>query len=224
MTKRKKKKEELTEEQRKTIMELEELKQREVTEQKLKDAGVDPSTDLQDTDDKQISFKDMGPWLIRLRNGFKLKYKKHHLLIRMEMRSGDHEEFLVDAQNFYGFKFKEGFYLFDNELKYYVASSKIYAMDFHQDYCLPIRRRIPLSEISKVLESLPDMEIENATNPKVLQKFAISKIAEGVMQGQQMSDMFKKITIMLVIIMISSFITAILMLNESGVLSNLKLW
>ena len=68
----------------------------------------------------------------------------------MELTNGFHRTFSVKEKE-EGFIFKGKKYLFDDESKYYNIDAKLYAFDYHEGLVLPIRRKIPTTEIKKTI-------------------------------------------------------------------------
>lgn len=144
------------------------------------------------------------------------------MLINMELRNGMHRQFFTFTQEPI-FRFMKGCYVIDGDLKYYNVDAKCFALDYHQDFTLPIKRQLPASNIKKAIESSGTVEVENSTNPLTLENLIISKIAEGVMKGRQIDEFFKQIKLMLIITMIAAVIHLLLFINASGVLKDMKI-
>jgi len=114
------------------------------------------------------------------------------LLIMMELRNGDHDCFTIQTATD-NFQYKKASYIIDTGLKYFNIPAKMYALDYHQDIALPVKRSIPVGTIKSVLESKQlDVNTEYAINPDTLERFIYSKVAEGTMAGQGLQDWFKK--------------------------------
>jgi len=162
-----------------------------------------------------------------------IKYWKSHLkdkwfpqksvLINMELANGMNRHFLILLKPDNSFRYNKKMYLTDNESKYYVIDSKMWAYDFHEDFALPIKRKIPLIKIKKTLENSKISEIEYATNPSTLERFTIAKIAEGIMRGQQIDEFFKRIQLLMIITMAAAVIHLILFMIKSGMLQQIKI-
>lgn len=168
------------------------------------------------------------------------------ILVNMELLNGFHRLFLV-TENDEGFKYRGNKYLFDNEAKYYLIDSKLWCYDYHEkftlpvkrniiidpkkrktleikeEYGLPIRRRIPLTTIKTSLEQSGMTEVEYATNPSTLERFTISKIAEGIMKGQALDEVFKFLKMMLILAVVGIYIHLVLYLFKSGALQAVKI-
>lgn len=143
------------------------------------------------------------------------------ILINMELETGFHRTFIV-KENDSGFIFKKKKYLFDDEHKYYNIDAKYYCFDYHEGLTLPVRRKIPLTEIKKTIESTDEIDVEYAINPSTLQRFMTAKIAEGVMKGVQIDEFLRKLQTFIVVIMVVSIVHLALFLYASGILKNLK--
>jgi hypothetical protein len=144
------------------------------------------------------------------------------LMITMELRNGQHDCFVVvpTGQSFF---YKKGTYILDNELKYYHMGARMHALDYHQDFAMPIRKSIPVNEISKALASSQVSEIIYATNPLTLENFLVSKIAEGIMKGQQIDEYLKQMKLILIITMVSSVLMLLLFVVKSGMLQGVRI-
>lgn len=163
---------------------------------------------------------------------FTLKYWKYRymdsshadktLLVNMELLNGFHKLFLV-MESDGGFRYKKKKYLFDNVSKYFVIDAKLWCYDFHEDFVLPIKRIIPISDIKKAIELSGYTQVENATNPKTLERFLKAKIAEGIMKGQQIDEWFKKMSLLLLVIALTSIIHLCLFLFKTGMLQSIKI-
>ena len=161
-----------------------------------------------------------------------IKYWKAHLLerfnpettalISMELMNGFHRLFVVKEKD-EGFQYRGKKYLFDNEAKYYIIDSKLWCYDFHENFTLPIKRKIPLTHIKKSLEHSNISEVEYATNPATLERFTISKIAEGIMKGQAIDEFMKQIRLLLIIAMVTAVIHLALFMFKSGMLQSIKI-
>jgi len=169
---------------------------------------------------------------IRNKSKLTLKFWKYHfwhkssqdkiMLINMELRNGQHDTFIIKATN-QGFKYKKGYYIFDDELKYYNVGEQLWTLDYHQDCTLPVKRDIPINQIKKALEASNLSEVEYSTNPSVLERFIISKIAEGIMKGQQIDEFLKNLKTWIIIIALSTIIHLILFVFKTGMLKGIKI-
>lgn len=125
------------------------------------------------------------------------------VMINMELLNGFHKQFLVRERDG-AFYYKKKVYVLDNEKKYYVIDSKLYAYDYHEEFTNPIQRKLPIADIKETLESSGISEIEYATSPKTLERFIISKVAEGIMRGQALDEALKQLRLLVIITTVTS--------------------
>ncbi len=187
-----------------------------------------PDTKVEELDTKIIPFDAVRTGKSRLT----IKYWRAHFLerlnpetsalISMELLNGFHRLFIVKEKD-EGFQYRGKKYLFDNEAKYYIIDSKLWCYDYHENFTLPIKRKIPLTHIKKSLEHSNISEVEYATNPSTLERFTISKIAEGIMKGQAIDDFMKQIRLLLIITMVAAIIHLVLFMFKSGMLQQIKI-
>ncbi len=143
------------------------------------------------------------------------------VLINMELTNGFHKLFIVKEKE-EGFIFRGKKYLFDDDSKYYNLDTKIYVFDYHEQIVLPFKRKIPVTEIKKTIESTDEIDVEYAINPSTLQRFMTAKIAEGVMRGTQLDEFMKKLQTFLIVTMVTSLVHLAIFLYASGLLQNLS--
>jgi len=163
---------------------------------------------------------------------FSIKYWKYKMwwnnsqdkimLVNMELRNGQHDTRIIKTVQ-QGFKYKGGYYIFDDELKYYNTGEQLWCLDYHQDCVLPIKRDIPVNQIKKALEASNLSEVEYSTNPSVLERFIISKISEGIMKGQQIDEFLKNMKTWVIIIALTGIIHLCLFVFKTGMLKGVKI-
>ena len=144
------------------------------------------------------------------------------VLINMELTNGFHRLFTVREKE-EGFMFRGKKYLFDDDSKYYNLDTKLYMFDYHEQITLPFKRKIPVTEIKKTIESTEGIDIEYAINPSTLQRFMTAKIAEGVMKGTQLDEFMKKLQTFLIVTMVAVLVHLALFLYGSGMLQSIKI-
>jgi hypothetical protein len=152
----------------------------------------------------------------------KLKQQHRTILVNMELRNGNWITMLVLDKGG-GFKYEKCAYRFDDEMKYYNLSAKMWMYDFHQDFSIPLQRKIPIADVQKTVESSGITEVEYATNPATLERFTIAKIAEGIMRGQAIDDFLKQIRLILIITAVAAVIHLFLFMQKTGMLKAIKL-
>jgi len=190
-----------------------------------KDAKINIIETEQDTKILKINYFKRRSRTIKekIREWYLKKYKAHDILmINMELTSGQIRTFLVTEKKD-GFKYKQGKYLFDPELKYYNIDFGYWAYDFHEKISLPIKKHFPVNTIKTTLETSTITEVEYAINPQTLERFETSKIAEGIMKGQQLDDFMKKVLVLLIIIAVITLIHALMFFQKSGVFAQIQL-
>lgn len=143
------------------------------------------------------------------------------VLINLELQNGFHKQFLV-IEHDGGFVWNRKKYIFDNESKYYVIDSRLYAYDFHESFVLPIRRKIPITTIQSSIDTSGISEVEYATNPSTLERFMTAKIAEGIMKGQQIDVELKQMRLMLIIVTVITLAHFLFFLQKTGVFAAVK--
>ena len=120
-------------------------------------------------------------------------------LINMQLRNGMHTRFLVVLGDKY-FEYEDGRYIIDDDYKYYDVGSRIYNLDYHQDCCLPLKRKFNMREIEKAVSSSKDVDTETSINPKSLRIFMESDIIQKVIAGEEAEKHMKFVKFMLIII------------------------
>jgi len=146
-------------------------------------------------------------------------WPERSLLINMEMRNGMHNYFIINTKNNY-FKYAGGTFVIDPQLKYFVVSARTYALDYHQDCSIPIKREIPIKAIEKTIKHSGLTDVESATNPSTLEAFIEGKVIEQLMKAQAIDEFFKKIDMKTWIILLLVALNFILIIYTSGMLKN----
>lgn len=165
-------------------------------------------------------FNKKQPVTNRIKDWFKIKFKSDTVVgVNMELNNGDFKTMIV-CDNHGTFKYNGGLYVFDDSLKYYNMSMKLYCYDFHEGFTLPLKRKIPLNDLRESCESIPEIEIEYVLNPKVAHRFAQTKVIEGVMAGSQLPEMLKKIFMVGIIGMLFSVGMVVLFVFKTGMLES----
>lgn len=149
--------------------------------------------------------------------------KKTFIYANIELRNGDVTTIKAVFKGYDGFLFGNDRYIYDNRLIYYNLSLKGYCLDYHQDFCLPIKRHVPVDDIRDTVVASDDSisGIQYATNPSLLEKFINSKIIENIMQATQINSFLKQMRLILIVCAIASVLHLMLYLKNSGVLDNI---
>ena len=147
--------------------------------------------------------------------------RQEMVLINIEFLNGDFGSLFVVAQND-GFRIGKGLYLFDDSLKYYNFTLKIWCYDFHEGFTLPIRRKFDIKSLNDAI-SQQEYEIELSTNPTTLQVFEESQMAKWMMKAQELLEQLKTFKMWMLITMVICILTFIIVLKGSGMLNNIHI-
>lgn len=143
------------------------------------------------------------------------------ILINMELNNGFHKTFLVkEKEN--GFIFNKKQFVLDSDQKYYNIDARMWGYDFHENYVLPVKRKIPVKDIRDTMKSVDMAEIEYSTNPSTLEKFISSEIAKQVLKSAQLDEWLRKMFTMILFTLISAVGTLIYLLYSTGAFENLQ--
>lgn len=142
----------------------------------------------------------------------------------MELNNGDTIEFIADAGKS-SFNYRAKTYIIDEHLKYFKASARLYFLDYHENFTLPIKRKIPLKDIQKSMtsEKYSQENIFYATNPKTLENFLTSSTIEKILSGAQLDAWLRQMRLMIIIILIISVLHMVLFAVKTGMFSNIHL-
>ena len=149
------------------------------------------------------------------------KYPHKMVIINMEHLNGLHSTFFVKESDG-GFHLKGRDYRFDSALKYYNVDFGRYMYDFHENLSIPINRKIPINELTATIEQDPSVEIEYMVNPTTLKRFVVSKIAEGIMQGQDLPKAIQRIFLIVGLNLLMTIIMLLIVLYISGIFGEVR--
>lgn len=151
--------------------------------------------------------------------------RKTPIGITMELNNGDYIQFLADAGKS-DFKYRGKTYIIDENLKYFMSSSRLYFIDYHENFTLPIKRKIPLKEIQKSMtsEKYSQENIYYATNPKTLENFLTSSTIEKILSGAKLDEWLRQMRLMIIIILIVAVLHMVLFAVKSGMLAKVKIF
>lgn len=137
-------------------------------------------------------------WKKALKDRF---FRSVSIVVNMELNSGVHKTFLQILDRDGSFKFQKKRYLYDTECRYWNQDLQMYCIDYHEEFTIPIKRIIHVDNIKKnIRDSYP--EISQAVNPMTIDNFTKSKIAEGIMKGQEISEYLRKYGLLITFILI----------------------
>jgi len=152
------------------------------------------------------------------------KYKiTSAILVNMELNNGDFMMFVADAKEG-GFKYKDKTYVIDDSYKYFVHGSKLYCLDYHESFSLPIKRKLPLKELQKGFKAgnFSQEEITYATNPEALEAYLVGSTIKKVMSGAEFDKWMRQVRLISIIILIIVTVHLLLFAQKSGMLSNIN--
>lgn len=142
------------------------------------------------------------------------------LLVNMELTNGDHTTFVAYPQK-ESFVWEKKTYVIVNEYKYYNHATRMYCLDYHENFSLPVQRKIPLDQMRKAMAGSGITDIENATNPSTLRRFIESEIIEKIMKGQAFEDALTMLKFIAIATVIGVYLTLIVFVIKSGMLKSL---
>lgn len=155
----------------------------------------------------------------RMRERF---FAKKTFLINMQLRNGRHTTFMVSTKNQY-FKYMGAAYIIDTNLMYDNLSARHYCLDYHQDFALPIQRKINFKEVQEAIEASGMYDIESSTNPTALAKILEANMGEGVAKASAVPDFIKQMKLLLIIGTMASVILLLLFVFKTGMLQGVKI-
>jgi hypothetical protein len=130
------------------------------------------------------------------------------MLIFMELRTGKFVHFIVSLKHPY-FDYQDGRYIVDDEMKYYLASSSMWCCDYHQDCCLPLKRKIDVNQINREVTNL-GIDTETSINPVSFKVFMESDIIQKVIKGAEMDQWLGFVKTMLIVLICMLMISIVM--------------
>lgn len=187
------------------------------TKKEIIDKKLDNYTDKKDTPMTEADVPRIwsGKNLIKKFKNKKMQDKRYHII--MNLRNGDRKQLYIftDKQSFI---YSKGEYILNTSEARYDHTAKSYSLEYWQDFSLPIKVNVDLSELRKAVKKSSVTDLDIAFNPFSLADFGRSKVVEGMMQGQGLQDWIKRIFTMLVITLIVVIIHLLLFAQKSGML------
>lgn len=118
----------------------------------------------------------------------KKRHKTDFIFVKIELDVGDVIQGRVplEGEDF----FHNGVsYLIDDKFKYLDRTLGGYCLDYHEGFCLPIKRRFPVNQIRKSFaQNSKGYEIEYAVNPVTLATFLQGNVIEQMIRGASGED------------------------------------
>jgi hypothetical protein len=158
---------------------------------------------------KKGMFSNFMQWL-KLRRNF-----KDAILVNMELSNGHHTHFIAYVTN-NSFEWEKKTYIIDDTLKYYDLSSKMWCLDYHEDLTIPVKRKIDVNQIKKIVSVTGITDVDTAINPSSLKLFMESDIIQKILKGEDIEKMFGLMKTLLIIVLIVTVISLLMLLNMSG--------
>jgi len=147
---------------------------------------------------------------------FKKKIKeKKALLINMELVSGFVEHFLIEIKD-ESFTFNKGTYIVDLSQSAWDLTAKVYALDYHEGFCLPIKRHVDIGKLNTAIINSKEYDCETATNPSNIRQFMLSNIIEQVIAGARLSKWLQAMRLMVIVILIIVSVSLLILFFKMG--------
>lgn len=147
------------------------------------------------------------------------QFPSRKLTINMELRNGRHRTIQIHPKNS-TFKFQGSMYVIDHNLAYDNIDCKTLMLDYHQDFCLPLKRCFNLKDIQDAIDEMGNYEIETATNPAVLRKLVEADIGGNIAKAVGLPDALRKLLWLGAISAIGIIIMIIIFVIKTGMLKD----
>lgn len=153
---------------------------------------------------------------------FKLKTAKTTAIyVNMELRNGMHIQFVAYISHPY-FIWKKGLYIIDDELKYWNSTVGMFAIDYHQDLSLPIKKKVNVNEIKHTVESVGGFEVETALNPHSLKQWLESDVVQKIIKGQELDQFMRRLMTISIIGALAAIAMLLLFMWKSGMFEQIQ--
>lgn len=144
-------------------------------------------------------------------NKFRNKYNPLSVfLINMELSNGKFMQFVIKPKD-NGFKFDEGFYIIDENLKYYNETSKLWALDYHEELSFPINKRTDVKYLKDAISEIDEIGLKSAINPISLDKFMQSTVIQKLLMGAEMDATLRFLKMGIILIGLGVLICVIIL-------------
>ena len=150
-----------------------------------------------------------------IKNIFKKKDDKKTLLINMELFSGFMTHFHAIIENG-SFNYHDGTYILDLSMTYWDIEAKYYALDYHEGFCLPLKRHVDVGDLNNAILKSDSYDCETATNPSLIKQFLLSNIIEQVVAGARLSKWLQAMRIMMIASLVIGAITLLILFIKLG--------
>lgn len=114
--------------------------------------------------------------------------KETVILINMQLENGKHISFIrpIDSGKFSIFG---DTYIVDLKCAYFSLSAGMFCLDYHQSFCIPVKRVWPAAGLKESIEKSGIIDCPAATNPSNITRFLESNIVEQIFQGAALGKM-----------------------------------
>lgn len=163
---------------------------------------------------KPKNMLDFKAWKYKLQNKI---FPVQMMLINMQLETGHFMQFQAKIKDF-GFVFAGGFYIIDQEIAYYNSSAKMWALDYHESLCFPVKRTINVKELKDSLIKSGQVELESTMNPISLQKFMESTVIQKLLAGAELDATLGFLKILGIVNGILTLVVLFLSLKNAGFL------
>lgn len=156
---------------------------------------------------------------------FKYRFTKSTtFFIVMRLRNGSRTQFTINTTNPY-FDYDGGTYIIDEECKFLMSSSNMYALEYHQDISLPIRIHVDVKNIVSASKNVPAaVEVEKFMNPFSLRQYVVSKFIQDAVKGAgKLTEEINMIKLIIIVNLILSVLIMIVMLKSTKMLDNIHI-
>lgn len=166
-----------------------------------------------------LTFISPKAWKYTLYNLF---HKDKVILVHMELRNGNWRTFFVKPDGDQ-FRYRDNMYILDPapDMKGYNIDIKQFQYWYHEDFALPFRFRFPVSQIKKKFEQSESKEVALSVHPAVLKRLIDSDIAQGVVGGAEIQAFFKRVIVILFVVLIICAAVLVINMWSSGLLEQL---
>jgi len=167
---------------------------------------------------EDITYKKVNPAKVsnfqRIRDRFIERFKDKPLLITLWLRSGKRRTFFVPASS-QEFTYKKGKFIIDEKQSRYDSMVKCHTLLYHEDLSIPIPQKIDIKKAKSC-----DPEVSSSLDPSLLKDFIKREVIAQAMRGADADGEMKRLRFLIFITLLSSIITLLLMIQQSGMLEN----
>jgi len=153
------------------------------------------------------------------------RYRNYNLIANIERLNGETITIYVKAE-YNGFVFNKKRYIIDTTYKYYNQTFKNYCLDYHEEFTLPINKKVEVDKIREQINAVDKdgvklIQVSNMVNPYILEQFVNSNLAEGILKGNKINEVLKFLKLWVLVGTIVSCIMLLLFMYDSGMFSGI---